>query len=134
MVLDSQVQTPLDPQVQHALALRTVYRSILFSSRRPRHQPHPTWSSTEALVEAYSGGVGFRRRAGPAELERGRGLHDLPTLAYGVDQHCRTMVGCNLRQEQLQQGEHLKKRCKLWALTWHKKVGWAHRASPCQGS
>ena len=32
---------------------------------------------------------------------------------YGVDQHCHTMVGCNLRQKQLQQGEHLKKRCKL---------------------
>ena len=25
-------------------------------------------------------------------------------FAYGVDQHCRTMVGCNLRQKQLQQG------------------------------
>ena len=30
---------------------------------------------------------------------------------YGVDQHCHTMVGCNLRQKQLQQGQHLKKRC-----------------------
>ena len=36
---------------------------------------------------------------------------------YGVEQHCHTMVGCNLRQKQkqLQQGQHLKKRCKLWA-------------------
>ena len=34
---------------------------------------------------------------------------------YGVDQHCRTMVGCNLSQKQLQQGEHLNKRCKPWA-------------------
>ena len=49
-------------------------------------------------------------------------------FAYGVDQHCRTMVGCNLRQKQLQQGEHLKKRCKLWAPTWQKKVGWAPEA------
>jgi len=32
---------------------------------------------------------------------------------YGVDQHCHAMVGCNLRQKQLQQGKHLKKRCKL---------------------
>ena len=28
-------------------------------------------------------------------------------FTYGVDRHCQTMVGCNLRQ--LQQGEHLKK-------------------------
>ena len=34
-------------------------------------------------------------------------------VTYGVDQHCHTMVGCNLRQRQLQQGEHLKRRCKL---------------------
>ena len=26
-------------------------------------------------------------------------------FTYGVDQHCHTMVGCNLRQKQLQQGE-----------------------------
>ena len=38
-------------------------------------------------------------------------------FTYGVDQHCHTMVGCNLRQKQLQQGQHLKKRCKLWAPT-----------------
>ena len=55
-------------------------------------------------------------------------------FTYGVDQHCHTMVGCNLRQKQLQQGQHLKKRCKLWAPTWQKEVGWApERASrnPC---
>ena len=46
-------------------------------------------------------------------------------FTYGVDQHCHTMVGCNLRQKQLQQGQHLKKRCKLWAPTWQKEVGWA---------
>jgi hypothetical protein len=44
------------------------------------------------------------------------------------DQHCHTMVGCNLRQKQLQQGQHLKKRCKLWAPTWQKEVGWAPEA------
>tara|TARA_B100001939_G_scaffold320190_1_gene308863 strand:- start:1228 stop:1347 length:120 start_codon:yes stop_codon:yes gene_type:complete len=38
------------------------------------------------------------------------------------------MVGCNLRQKQLQQGEYLKKRCKLWAPTWQKEMGWAHEA------
>ena len=31
-------------------------------------------------------------------------------------------------QKQLQQGEHLKKCCKLWALTWQKEVGWAPEA------
>ena len=49
-------------------------------------------------------------------------------FTYGVDQHCHMMVGCNLRQKQLQQGQHLKKRCKLWAPTWQKEVGWAPEA------
>ena len=49
-------------------------------------------------------------------------------FTYGVDQHCHTLLGCNLRQQQLQQGEHLKKKCKLWAPTWQKQVGWAHEA------
>ena len=49
-------------------------------------------------------------------------------FTYGVDQHCHTKVGCNLRQKQLQQGEHLQKRCKLWAPTWQKEVGWAPEA------
>ena len=49
-------------------------------------------------------------------------------LAYGADQYCRTVLGFNLRQKPLQQGEHLKKRCKLWAPTWHKEMGWAPEA------
>ena len=49
-------------------------------------------------------------------------------FTYGVDQHCHTMVACNLRQKQLQQGQHLKKRCKLWAPTWQKEAGWAPEA------
>ena len=44
-------------------------------------------------------------------------------FTYGVDQHCHTLLGCNLRQQQLQQGEHLKKRCKLWAPTRQKEMG-----------
>ena len=47
---------------------------------------------------------------------------------YRVDQHCHTLLDCNLRQQQLQQGEHLKKKCKLWAPTWQKQVGWASEA------
>jgi len=35
---------------------------------------------------------------------------------------------CGLRQKQLAQGDHLKKRCKLWAPTWQKEVGWAPEA------
>ena len=50
-------------------------------------------------------------------------------FTYGVDQHCHTLVGCNLRKKQLQQGEHLKKRCKLWASTWQTQVGWAPESS-----
>ena len=43
---------------------------------------------------------------------------------YRVDQHCHTIVDCNLRQKQLQLGQHLKKCCnKLWAPTWHKELG-----------
>ncbi len=49
-------------------------------------------------------------------------------FAYGVDQHCHTLVGCNLRQKQLKQGEHLTKRCSQWAPTWHKEMGWAPEA------
>jgi hypothetical protein len=49
-------------------------------------------------------------------------------FAYGVDQHCHTLVGCTLRQKQLQQGEHLTKRCQQWAPTWQMKVGWAPEA------
>ena len=41
-------------------------------------------------------------------------------FTYGIDQHCHTMVGYNLRQQQLQQGQHLKERCRLWAPTWQK--------------
>ena len=44
------------------------------------------------------------------------------------EQDCQTMVGCNLRQRQLQQCEHLKKRCNLWASTCQKEMGPAPRA------
>ena len=44
------------------------------------------------------------------------------------EQDSQTMVGCNLRQKQLQQGEQLKKRYKLWAPTWQKEMGPAPRA------
>ena len=46
-------------------------------------------------------------------------------FAYGVDQHCHTFVACNIRRKQLPQGDHLKKRCKLWAPTWQQQFGWA---------
>ena len=49
-------------------------------------------------------------------------------FAYSVDQHCHTLVGCNLRQQRLQQGERLTKRCQQWAPTWQKEVGWAPMA------
>ena len=49
-------------------------------------------------------------------------------FTYGVDRHCHTFVACNLRQQRLKQGDHLKKRCKLWAPTWQQEVGWAPEA------
>jgi len=47
-------------------------------------------------------------------------------LTYDPRHH--TMVGCTLRQRNLGLGDHLKKRCKLWAPTWQKEVGWAPEA------
>ena len=44
-------------------------------------------------------------------------------FAYGVDQHCRTVLGCNLRRGQLQQGEHLTKQCKYWSSVSNMKTG-----------
>ncbi|MEJ6584515.1 MAG: hypothetical protein QNK79_06315 [Synechococcus sp. ArSW.bin.68] len=44
---------------------------------------------------------------------------------HGVDQHCHTLVACNIRQQLLQQGQHLTKTCKLWAPTWQSTAGWA---------
>ena len=49
-------------------------------------------------------------------------------FTYGAEQHFHTPLGCNLRQQQLQQGEHPKKKCKLWAPTWQKEVGWSPEA------
>ena len=45
-------------------------------------------------------------------------------FAYGVDGYCRTMVACNLKQQQLQQGDHLIKRCRHWSPTWQDQAGW----------
>ena len=42
---------------------------------------------------------------------------------YRVDQHCNTMLGSNLWQKQLHQGQRLKKRRKLWAPTQPKEMG-----------
>jgi len=33
-------------------------------------------------------------------------------------------VACKLRQQQLQQGDHLTKRCRLWCPTWQDQAGW----------
>ena len=46
-------------------------------------------------------------------------------FSYGVDRHCRTILGCTVRRRQLPQGDHLIKRCGLWAPTWQQQVGWA---------
>ena len=42
----------------------------------------------------------------------------------GVDAHSRTMVACNLRQQQLQQSDHLIKRCRHWSPSWQDQAGW----------
>ena len=43
-------------------------------------------------------------------------------------QALQNLLGCNLREKQLQQGDHLTKRCKLWDPTWQKEMGWAPEA------
>ena len=50
-------------------------------------------------------------------------------FTYGVDQYCHTFLACKIRQKQLQQGDHLTKRCKLWVPTWQQQFGWAHEVS-----
>ena len=44
-------------------------------------------------------------------------------FTYGVDQHCLTVLGCNLRRGQLQQGEHLTKQCKYWSSVSNMETG-----------
>ena len=39
-------------------------------------------------------------------------------FAHGVDSHCRTLVACQLHRGQLQQGDHLTRRCE------HSEVGY----------
>ena len=106
--------------------------------RSSRSKPKPrlqSWLPNHSDLEQYRrtatedyGGVGFCGRSRPAELEGGVVWMTCQHFIYGVDQHCVTMVGCNLRQKQLQQGQHLKKRCKLWAPTWQQEMGWAPEA------
>ena len=47
---------------------------------------------------------------------------------YGIDAHCHTLLGCTLRQKQLQQGQHLNKKFKLWVPTLQKEMGRAPEA------
>ena len=46
-------------------------------------------------------------------------------FTYGVDTSCRTILGCNLRRQQLQQAEHLLKRCHHWSTLVDKPIGMA---------
>ena len=65
------------------------------------------------------------------ELQGWKGAYICMTcqhFAYGVDRHWHTLVGCNFRQKQLRQGEHLTKRCRQWTPTWQKEMGWAPEA------
>ena len=47
-------------------------------------------------------------------------------FTYGVSVHCHTLVACNLRRQQLQQGKHLTKQCRHWAPTWESTVAHQH--------
>ena len=45
-------------------------------------------------------------------------------FAYGTDANCRTLLACNIRRMQLQQGQHLTKTSKLWSPHFHEQPGW----------
>ena len=62
-----------------------------------------------------------------SELQNWKGARICLTcqhFTYGVDASWRTMVARKLRQQQLQQGDHLTKRCRLWCPTWQDQAGW----------
>ena len=63
-----------------------------------------------------------RRQGDPPSMKKACSSAASPSqhFIYRVDQHCDTMLGSNLWQKQLHQGQHLKKRCKLWAPTQQK--------------
>ena len=71
------------------------------------------------------GGVGFCRRARPAELDRRLGLHYLPTLHLWRCPASPHDAGLQPQVKQLLQRQDLTKRCKFWAPTLQKEVGWA---------
>ena len=71
------------------------------------------------LVRLYlrmnDGGMGLGRRAGSRPLQGSTGLHDMSAPSWGVDGHCHTLLGCNLRRGLLQHGEHLTRQCEHWS-------------------
>ena len=44
-------------------------------------------------------------------------------FTYGMDKHCRTVVGCALLEAQLAQGDHLTHRCSDWSAVTGMKQG-----------
>ena len=70
-----------------------------------------TWLSPCRASSSLVPALGLTRLRNPAQKCFG----DFGGFVYGVDQHCLTVLGCNLRRGQLQQGEHLTKQCKYWS-------------------
>ena len=59
-------------------------------------------------------------------------LHHLPALHLRGGSALPHPVGLQPQAAAVQQGEHLKKKCKLWAPTWQKEVGWTSEADSHQ--
>ena len=90
--------------------------------RQIKHRCGPGWG-----IDERHGGVRLTRRIAAGKQHKNPrqtvqlGIAWNPAekcfggFAYGVEQHCRTVLGCNLRRGQLQQGEHLTKQCKYWS-------------------
>ena len=64
-------------------------------------------------------GLVLHSLGGPAQKRFG----NFGGFSYGNDQHCRTVLRCNLRRGQLQQGEPSTKRCKYWSSVSEMETG-----------
>ncbi len=118
VVLCSQVQNPLGPQGHMRMPFERSDEASCFlqadliakqlSLEQYRHTGEESWGEEcdfvdERDLQNWKGGVVSMT---------------CQHFPYGVDQLCQTMMSRKLRQQQLQQREHLKKRCKLWSPTW----------------
>ena len=101
--------TPSGRQIPHACSDQrhfTAVDIVVLPAVVQIHHERSAWSSGHSLT---SGSCRDRRAAAFASIAS--------TSPTGWISTATPLLVCNLRQQQLQQGEHLKKNCKLWAPT-----------------